>query len=393
MRTLRRATLAAVFAIFGAWWKSGSTTPKARSFVEQSFHFFSRPHSAVPAAGALAGTRAAWLGESLDPAAWQYVLSTAEKQDALDSVAHAAAVLAARNASLSSLMPTDFPLRALLHAIRDWRRELRGVHGRGFVLVRGAPIDQWTLAETELFFWGLGLHLGVPGAQNNDGELLGHVRDVGGNPKTERQFKTRAEISLHCDAADVVGLLCVDTATSGGASTLVSSVSVYNTLAEEQPELAAALFNRRFLLDSRRSGGIEYVQLPIAAYSADGELRTFWHSEYLRSWTQYPSAPPMPDDVRRALDAWDAIAARPGYRLPMVLRRGDIQLCNNHVIAHGRSAFQDSGRQKRHLLRLWLSLDTALTPRDRAFKAWSRAQLTASFVWGRQRGVARKLLT
>ncbi len=48
--------------------------------------------------------------------------------------------------------------------IKQWKQDLSGVHGRGFVLVRGLPVGEEAAA---VLFWGLGQHLGVPGAQNN----------------------------------------------------------------------------------------------------------------------------------------------------------------------------------------------------------------------------------
>ena len=40
-----------------------------------------------------------------------------------------------------------------------------------------------------------------------------------------------------------------------------------------------------------------------------------------------------------------------------------MQLISNHFILHARTAYQDDPdpRHKRHLLRLWLSLDDAVT--------------------------------
>ncbi len=147
----------------------------------------------------------------------------------------------------------------------------------------------------------------MPGAQNNAGELLGHVRDIGGDPRTDRQFKTSAEISLHCDTADVVGLLCLHPSRPGtGTSRLVSTVAVFAELLRDQPAMAARLRQWRFLLDTRGTAGINFIRLPAVAYAAPpaaaaavrqndgdkctkaaiGELRTFWHSEYFQSWTQ-----------------------------------------------------------------------------------------------------------
>ena len=54
------------------------------------------------------------------------------------------------------------------------------------------------------------------------------------------------------------------------------------------------------------------------------------------------------------------IAGSPEFRLDMQLAPGDVQLLSNHTIVHARTAYEDdpdgeAGR--RHLLRLWLSIE------------------------------------
>ena len=46
--------------------------------------------------------------------------------------------------------------------------------------------------------------------------------------------------------------------------------------------------------------------------------------------------------------------------------QGDVQLLNNHQIVHSRTAFvdHDEPERRRHLLRLWLSLDEHLSIAD-----------------------------
>src|SRR5260370_35651965 len=67
----------------------------------------------------------------------------------------------------------DLPLPRLEAAIAGWTREL--THGRGFLVLRGLPVDAWGADDAALVSWGLGLHLGHPGAQNADSDLLDHV--------------------------------------------------------------------------------------------------------------------------------------------------------------------------------------------------------------------------
>ena len=62
---------------------------------------------------------------------------------------------------------------------------------------------------------------------------------------------------------------------------------------------------------------------------------------------------------RGLLDLFDEVANDPALRLDMELEVGDVQLISNHTIVHARTRYEDGldATHKRHLLRLWLSLD------------------------------------
>ncbi len=253
----------------------------------------------------------------------------------------------------------DLPLPALAPEIARWRHELAS--GRGFHVVSGVPVDRWSDAEAERFFWCLGLHLGVPGAQNVAGDLLGHVTDTGDQADDAyvRLYRTPADIAYHCDAADVVGLLCLRAAKRGGRSRIVSSVAVYDALITQRPDLAPRLYDP-FLLDVRNedaSGEIRYLPIPPCRH-ADGALRTFYHSDYFRSVMRHDDVPRFTDEEQTLLDLYEEIASSPDLYLEMDLAPGDIQWLSNHTILHARTAYEDHDdpARKRHLLRLWLSL-------------------------------------
>jgi hypothetical protein len=324
------------------------------TFAEQALHYFDRPHAGMPAAPI--GGAAAWRGEDLARRDdWMAVLTAAQVAE-LDALRDG---LRGRGLTPATLRREDVALPTLAATIDGWRREL--TDGRGFLVVRGLPVERWGDDDAGLVFWALGLVLGRPGAQNPEGDLLGHVRDTGedaGDPFV-RRYRTAGDIAYHCDLADAVGLLCLRAARAGGASRLVSSVTVYDELARRRPDLVPRLFEPMYL-DRRNEttdGGPGWVPVFPCRFEA-GKLRTFYHSDYFRSVTRHADVPPFTAEERELLDVYEAIAAEPALRLDMQFAPGDVQLVSNHVILHARTAYEDAPdpTRQRHLLRLWLSL-------------------------------------
>ena len=56
-------------------------------------------------------------------------------------------------------------------------------------------------------------------------------------------------------------------------------------------------------------------------------------------------------------DPCGRLAAMEEFHVAMCLEPGDMQFLHNHQIMHARDAFRDSDTARRHLLRLWLSVD------------------------------------
>jgi TfdA family taurine catabolism dioxygenase TauD len=354
-----------------------------KSLTAQTLHYFARPHRDVRRTpiGGVAAWRAADVAR---PDAWRITLDAAQVEDIERALAHANAT----GKALGTLTRDDFPLPRLTRAIATWRDEV--AHGRGFVVVRGVPVARWPARDAETFFFCLGMHLGVPGAQNPQGDLLGHVRDTGADPRHVRAYRTASNIAYHCDAADLVGLLCLNEAKSGGASRIVSSVAVYDELLARRPDLVDRLYEP-FLLDTHGEGGVDWVPVR-ACRHARGRLRTFWHSDYFRSSHGYLGAPPLSGSERETLDLYDSIAASPSLYLDMDLEPGDIQLLSNHTILHARTAYEDhpEPERKRHLLRLWVSLDTeAPDLGERASRLRSLASMIANVARARARRAMR----
>jgi hypothetical protein len=323
------------------------------SFAEQAMRYFERPHEAVRREPV--GGPAAWRGEALRQRIDWIVDLDGRALDELTAVRDR---LRARGIGLERMRRDDVVLPTLGPAIGGWAREL--ACGRGFLLVRGLPVERWGDDDAALVYWGLGLHLGRPGAQNPAGDRLGHVVDTGedaANPFV-RRYRTAGDIAWHCDLADVVGLLCLRTARRGGASRLVSSVAVYDELLRRRPDLVERLYEP-VALDRRDEGGGGPGWLPvIPCRSAGGRLRTFYHADYFRSAARHRDAPVTARE-RELFDVYESIAGDPALALDMALQPGDVQLVSNHVVLHARTAYEDppGDAGKRHLLRLWLTLD------------------------------------
>jgi hypothetical protein len=326
-----------------------------RSFGAQAFHYFQREHESVPLEP-VAGP-AAWLGSELaENRDWVFEFNAAQVAE----LEAACEQVPAERAAPGRMTRADFPLPGLSEAVQQWRDEI--TNGRGFVLLRGLPVERWGEARSSLAYWGLGLHLGFPGEQNPQGDLLGHVFDTGeeaSNPNI-RRYRTSGDIAYHCDLADVVCLLCLDVGAWGGASRIASSVAVYDELLRQRPDLAPRLFEP-FLLDSRdeaKEGRAPYVPIPPCRF-AGGRLRTFYHSDYFRSVVRHPEVSPFSAAELELLDLYEQIASSERFRLDMQFEPGDVQLVSNHSVLHARAAYRDdaAGGRRRHLLRLWLSLD------------------------------------
>jgi len=321
------------------------------SFAEQALRYFDRPHDAI-AREAVVGP-SAWRGDAQREGDWIVTLDA----PAIHELELARDAVRRRGLGLGEMRREDFPLPGLAAAIRSWRRELES--GRGFLVLRGLPVGRWGADDAALVYWGLGLHLGRPGAQNAMGDLLGHVVDTGEDAENPfvRRYRTAGDIAYHCDLADAVGLLCLRTARRGGASRIVSSVAVYNQLLRRRPDLVERLYEP-MALDRRDEGqsGPGWVPVIPCRYGA-GRLWTFYHSDYFRSAARHADAP-VGALEREIFDAYEAIASEPGIYLDMQFEPGDVQLVSNHVVLHARTAYEDwpEPERKRHLLRLWLTL-------------------------------------
>ena len=296
----------------------------------------------------------AWIGAALarHPESWIYQLSPREIGEI------EAAVSKVRGRDLASLTRADFPFPTLGPALDRMRDEV--LNRRGFVLLRGLPVDGRPVAESAAAYWGIGMHFGNPRSQNAMGHLLGHVTDLGlatSDPNV-RTYQTTERQHFHTDSCDIVGLLCLKTAKSGGLSSIVSSMAIYNAMARRRPDLLDRLF-RPFATDRRGEvpvGEKPYFDMPVYNEYA-GYISAIYSGTYIRSAQRFAEVPRLTQEDIAALEMFDDLANDAELRLDMELRPGDMQFLHNHTCLHDRTAFVDwpEPERKRHLLRLWLA--------------------------------------
>lgn len=260
--------------------------------------------------------------------------------------------------SIASMQAGSLHLPSLSGLLADWQDRL--LHGEGFVLVRGLPVNTWSKPLLATAFYGLGCHLGNPRPQNRSGHLLGHVIDMGldSSDPNVRLYQTHERQSFHTDSCDVVGLLCLQPAREGGDSALVSSNTLYNEMRAQAPALAAALFDP--IATDRRGetppGMKPFFEIPVFNWH-EGLMSSIYQRQYIDSAQRFAQAMRLTAVHQEALDLFDALANDPELHIMMRLQAGDMQFVHNHNMLHDRTAFVDWNEpsRRRHLLRLWLS--------------------------------------
>ncbi len=345
------------------------------------------PDIAMPA-GPVVDT-AAWVpGDFPDPSVWQYRFDAAELAELGAAVSH----VRKSNIPLIEVDRANFPLPTLSGRLTALRHEV--TDGRGFILLRGLPVDDYSRDDLAVLYWGIGLYFGYPVSQNGRGHLLGHVvgldkgeslKKQGSENQGERRaldvYNSRSQLNFQVDLCDIVGLFCLHPAMSGGLSMIASSVTIHNEIMKRRPDLLEVLYQPLWTsrMEELPAGTKPYYPMPVFHW-VEGRLTTHSLPGFVRNAERIPEAPRLTDKQREAMDFMNAVANEPGINLPMQLEKGDVQFINNHVTLHTRTAWEDfpEPERKRHLLRLWL-----VTPEARPLSDWIHDFYTA----GRRGGV------
>ncbi|MDA1326480.1 MAG: TauD/TfdA family dioxygenase [Proteobacteria bacterium] len=296
-----------------------------------------------------------WKGPELASSGeWIYRLTDsdiAELEGALQNVK-------SRGLDIPAIGKQDFPLPTLSKKLAAISRELQS--GRGFILMRGIPVDRYSQEDSRILYWGIMTYFGEAAAQNMMGELVSDVKAIDGDWNQNfniRGYQTRVHLPFHCDKADLVGLMCLQTAKKGGESCISSSVAIHNEILRTRPDLLEALY-QPFYIDHRGEGFDDeepFYMAPVFALH-NGHFYARFGQRYVETAQRFPQVPRLTPAQTEGMQLFSKLALSDDFRLDMVLERGDIQLLNNHLIVHSRTDYEDwpEPERRRHLLRMIL---------------------------------------
>lgn len=296
---------------------------------------------------------AAWTAaEMAKNTDWVHRVSSAEIAE-LDA---AISAVKARSLGIPDIRREDFALPTLAPKIARMQKELE--EGSGAMLIRGLPVARWGQEDSLLAYWGIGVHLGEITGQNGKGHRLGFVRATGRDwdkDHTVRGYQTTSWLPFHCDKGDIVGLLCLHGAKSGGTSCFASSIAIHNVLLGRRPDLVEALYSDLYVdLRGEEPPGMKpYYLQPMYGYYK-GRLYGRMGRKYVESGQRFPEVPRLTERQAEAMEVVEALAASDEFRLDMEFEQGDIQWLNNHTVMHSRNEYEDwpEPERRRHLVRM-----------------------------------------
>jgi hypothetical protein len=312
------------------------------------------------------GSAGAWTGPQAQQRTdrWLYECTAADAAELRQALTY----VRERGLTVERIAPRVFHLPTFGPTLQRFTRDL--AEGLGFVLIRGFPVSGLSVEDMRLMYFGAMTYLGIPIAQDGKNTLIGNVRNEGGDPQA-RGYQTGKALGYHSDSADMVALFCVRPAQSGGLSRIMSAVTVHNIIQAERPDLLEVLYDEPYY--------------PAWSHHPQGCPPYYWARFF--SWYQgrlhtsgikekYADTPAMSARQKEALDFVRHVQTtrEADLMVEMEFRPGDVQVLDNSIVWHSRTAYVDPHDPAaiRHLLRIWLNYTTE---RPLAPDYWNRYEL------------------
>lgn len=196
--------------------------------------------------------------------------------------------------------------------------------------------------------------------EHKEGVSTSGVNQIGGlSHGTHMVFNSTSHLSLHTDGSYIpIGsiktsiLLCKQHASQGGETVLFDSVSAFQQLQAEHPDLANILLEEQIF--RRRSTGTQsgkqYAHIgPVFRRDRDGGFIGGFTLDVTADWEYSRGINPRVVEAVEYLSQLAAEGSR--YHLTFPLYRGQALIMRNDKISHGRHAYTDDPANPRTLLR------------------------------------------
>ena len=285
-----------------------------------------------------------------------HVLDSRDLREIDEGLAH---LLHLGDLDFPEINPDTFPLLKMGEFMRGLPGRLTG--GRGFLMLRGLPREKYSDDDMARIYVGLSSYISQPMVQSYLGDVVGHVIDVSDVEPKSRGYRKGGGLLMHTDSCDVVALMCLRGAISGGESRIASAFAVFNEIVEKRPDvydiLAKGLYLKRADEDGRHATRTYSAdRVPFITRNNESVI-CYLPSGYARL-AEKSGERPYTKEESEALYYVRKVAASPDFYLDMGFREGDIQFLNNRTIMHGRTDYTDAEAipDRRHLLRVWMKV-------------------------------------
>ncbi|KAK4687860.1 hypothetical protein P7C73_g2257, partial [Tremellales sp. Uapishka_1] len=317
-----------------------------------------------------------WDGQVLinEPEKWLYRFDVVDIGLLNAAHAHFAALSLPNNRITQQTfpIPKDSKLyKALAHA----KQEIRT--GLGFRVLRGLPVDSWNRAKQIAIFAGISTYIGGERIKQGKQNIV-HLRDVTNldvdkRPVIAVKGQTSGNQVFHNDGpAGIVGLITLGVAEKGGLSQLSSVARTYNELASQRRDILREITKDNWITKQFPEGKPLF-------FSVNGTVvSNYSRRPYFGFYEVDADVPPLPEAKHLALDAIHFTAAK--FSLDLNLEKGDLEYFNNHSVFHARDASEDSDKNQRHLIRIWLQNEEQELPEDLA-ELYARLNAGEVYEW------------
>ena len=228
----------------------------------------------------------------------------------------------------------------------------------GFALLRCTQPMHTETARSWLL--ALGNAVGTVTPQSPRLEMIEDVKDFSDvDERDDRGYRSRGEFAPHSDPTTLIALHCIQSAKSGGESSIVSVQAIVEKMQCDYPDLAEALFKPMPYWQVEGSRGVQQAgpapdRRPVLANGKNG-VSCMLYRPFIEQAAE-ALGEPLSAETMAALDCFETISRDEELSLKFPLVPGECMFLHNRRVLHARTDYEDwpEREKRRHLLRIWL---------------------------------------